>query len=226
MEESRLKPMVAGYDKEMFNRLFSKTENLRKKLASEIDPNRFGVCYCDIVSFFDIKFIYVFNKYYPRHTEGVLLGHLINALKLFKFRILRSAYILKHNHKKVDIDSVITYEENLVDNSDPYKDKNNYLPVLMDFLKRHLSDNAYLLLEVQLNPPPFILCKINPGEDSSLQKIPDQVYLEYLNLGLSDNSYKYLKYLKNEIKDAINYAKVNKDFLIASLSKLPSSMAE
>lgn len=225
MEESRLKPMVAGYDEEMFNRLFRKTENLRKKLASEIDPNRFGVCYCDIVSFFNTKFIYVFNKYYG-HTEGVLLGHLIKALQLFKFRILRSAYILKHNHKKVDIDSLVTYEENLVDNADPYKEKNNYLPVLMDFLKNHLSENAYLLLEVQLNPPPFILSKINPGADSSLQKIPDHVYLEYLNLGSSENSYKYLKFLKNEIKDATNYAKANKESLIASLSKLPSSMVE
>lgn len=73
-------------------------------------------------------------------------------------------------------------------------------------MKEHLSENAYILLDLQLNPTPYILQRINPDKDSNLQKIPDELLLEYFDLGFSAKSFKYLTHLKKEIRNAIKYA--------------------
>jgi hypothetical protein len=204
MEESRLKPMVEGYNVELFNRIYDDTLPLRKKLASGIDPRRFGLAYEDILSFFDIKFIYVFNKYHYE-TEGVLKGMIINALSNFKNRILRSAYTNKHSQSIISTDNLLNLED--AEFEEPQSDKDYYYDKTMQFMKEHLSENAFLVLEVQLNPPPYILKRINVDKEKCLQKIPDDLLLEYFGLGFSDNAYKYLGQIKKEIRNAIAYAK-------------------
>ena len=74
-------------------------------------------------------------------------------------------------------------------------------------MKDHLSENAFALLDLQLNPTPYILHRVNLDKDSNLQKIPDDLLLEYFDLGYSDRAYRYLAQLKKEIRNAINYAK-------------------
>lgn len=204
MEESRLKPMVENYDPQMFNRLYKETEGLRRKLASGIDARRFGLAFEDILSFFDTKFIFVFNKYHDEN-EGDLKGLIINALKNFKNRVLRSAYTNKHSQSIISTENVLSLENN--DFEEPQADRDYYYDKAMDFMKKHLSDNAFRVLEVQLNPPPYILKRINTDSSKYLQKIPDDLLLEYFNLGYSDNAYKYLNQLKKEIRNAIAYAK-------------------
>ena len=99
METHRLKPMPTGYDEQLFNSLYKATEKLRNKLVYGIDNRRFGVEPAEIKSWFDVKFIYVFTKYYPKYSNPeVLKAHLINALQLFKYRILRKAYTVESLH--------------------------------------------------------------------------------------------------------------------------------
>lgn len=206
MEEGRLKPMVANYDKEMFNRLYAKTEALRHKLARQIDPRRFGLPYDEIYSFFNVKFIYVFNKYYGE-PENILQAKLINAMQNFKQRILRKAYTLNHTQNIVAVEELVYFEDSLREEHPENVDRDFYYNKIMTFMRSHLSDNAFVLFEVQLNPPPYIINRINPGKESNLQRIPDDVLLEYFSLGLSDKAYKYLHQLKKEIRNAVNYAK-------------------
>lgn len=204
MEESRLKPMAVGYDEKLFNQIYKETEPLRRKLAGQIDARRFGLFYDDILSFFDIKVIFVFNKHWlkgdpPQKIKACIL----NALSNFKCRILRQAYTLKYSQSILSLDELINKE----DWKDDSHEKDEYYEKMMSFMQNHLSDNAYVLLEIQLNPPPFILKKINPGKDKPLQKIPDHILLEYFDLGSSENAYRYLNKLKKEIRNAINLAK-------------------
>lgn len=204
MEENRLKPMIEGYDEQLFNTLFKKTDSLRKKLASGIDAKRFGVEFEDVVSWFNTKFIFVFTKYYD-NPENILLGYIINSLQTYKNRILRKAYTTQFSQTIISTDDVFTYQAHLSEEQQSPKD--TYYTELMQFMKRHLSDNAYCLLEVQLNPPPFIISRQIENDNERIHKIPDQLLLEYFDLGLTNKSYIYLESLKKEIKKATQYAK-------------------
>ena len=55
MEENRLKQMPENYDRAVFESIYSKTKNLRNKLAYGIDARRFGVDQDEIKSWFDVN---------------------------------------------------------------------------------------------------------------------------------------------------------------------------
>lgn len=204
MEENRLKPMPIGYDEKMFNSLYKKTEPLRKKLASQIDSRRFGLSYEDILSFFDVKFLFTFEKYHQQ-DEGILLGNIINSLSNFKCRILRMAYTQKFSQSISPLEDHSDINH-LVDSSD---DGNHdfRLSKVMTMMKLTLSDNAYSLLEVQLNPPPFILEKLKERGFKNFNRIPEDILLDYFDLGTGPKARKFLDNLKKEIKIATNYCK-------------------
>lgn len=199
--------MAEGYDVQLFNQLYKDTEGLRKKLASGIDCRRFGLPYDEVLSFFDVKFIYTFNKYHDE-PANILKAQIIKSLQNFKQRILRKAYTVKHSQNIVSVETLLTYDENLIEEHPENDPRDYYYNTIMKFMEGHLSENAFLIFQVQLNPPPFVLKRINPGEDKDLQKIPDEVLLEYFDLGFTEKSYKYLTHLKKEIRNAIAYAKV------------------
>lgn len=208
MEENRLQPMVEGYDEKLFNKLYQETEPLRRKLAGQIDARRFGLFYDDILSFFDVKFIFCFNKHY-NEPPNKLKAFLLNSLSNFKNRILRNAYTVKNSQNIVSFDTLVNIDDSFHLEPDYVSPtpRDYYYEKMMHFMKHHLSDNAYLLLEVQLNPPPYILKRINKSPDSNLQKIPDLVLLKYFGLGKSENAHRYLNKLKKEIRSAVQYAK-------------------
>ena len=77
MEEHRLTTMKEGYDEKLFNDLYEKVKPLKRKLASTISTSKLGISYDDILSWFDIKFIFVFNKYFENKEPEVLKGFII-----------------------------------------------------------------------------------------------------------------------------------------------------
>lgn len=208
LELNRLQPMPEIYDRKLFNSLYDRTQNLRNKLAGQIDCRRFGLPHEDILAMFDVKFIFVFTKNHTK-PENILLATMLNSLQNFKCRILRSAYTKKFSQNIEHVDDVITLEENLSEEHPINLDTHNYAEQMMDFMRINLSSNAYAILELKLNPPPYIQRKLNISPDANLQKIPDHLILDYFDLGQSPKAYKYLETLKKEIKGAISYAKVH-----------------
>jgi hypothetical protein len=202
MEEHRLKPMPTNYDQEMFNRIYDSTRNLTKSLARGIDARRFGIDQEELESWFDVKLLFVFTQYYGK-PEGVLKANIINALKNYKCRIIKKAYTTKFSQNIISTEDAIIQEP--VENE---HGQDFYFEKLMTFMKEHLSENAYTLLDLQLNPTPYILKRINPCKDSNLQKIPDNLLLEYFDLGSSPKALKYLTNLKKEIRNAVKYAQL------------------
>ena len=208
LELNRLKPMPEVYSKPLFNKIYAKTENLRKKLASQIDCRRFGLCYEDILASFDVKFIFVFSKFHEE-PENVLLAMMLNSLQNFKCRILRSAYTKKFSQNILQVDDILTLEDNLTEEHPININTQNYQQQLMDFMKANLSENSYAVFELKLNPPPYIHHKLNTSVDANIQKIPDHIILDYFDLGHSQKAYKYLDAIKKEIRNTINYAKAH-----------------
>ncbi len=199
MEESRLKPMVE-HDPRIFNDLYAKVIPLKRKLASEIDYRRFGVDYEELLSWFDVKFIYVFNKYYDKERER-LLGYIINALKLFKCRILRAAYTNKFSQQITSL----SYE---VIEDIPDEETTQIIGSVKEFIKLHVSENAYEYFLITLYPPPYILNQLERLSITHKTKIPDEVVLDYYDIRNLNEGYRWLKSWKLEIKRATELARV------------------
>lgn len=206
MEIHRLKPMKEGYPEELFNKLYQETKNLRRSLANQIDSRRYGVSKDIIESWFDDKFIFVFNKYFESKEPELLKAYIINALKTFKLRILRKAY----NKEGLFYCSMVELEgENELINFIPdditfIKNDDEY-DLAIKFMRERLSDNAYIFLQIQLNPPPYILERINNHNS----RIPNKLIAEYLSIDTHDEDHinKVFKNLKKEINKAIKSAK-------------------
>lgn len=210
MEENRLKPMPSNYDVDLFNELYAKTRKLTAKLSSEIDHRRFGVEKQDIMSWFDVKFIFAFNKYHESKPE-YLLGYIINSLMMYKNRILRGAYTIKNSQHIMNIEDRMKFEKIVgVEEDIAFEPSQDYdYQRLMEFLKDTISDNAMNVLEIQLNPPPFICTRLMESGAKKITKIPNEIYAEYFELGISKNAIKYIEILKREIKYGIELAKVH-----------------
>lgn len=207
MEHHRLKPMKPDYDEKLFNELYKKTTPLRKKLAFQIDARKFGVDYQEILSWFDVKFIYTFNKYCDTKPD-LLLGYIISSLQTYKYRVMRSSYQLKHaNHaNNLDITELYNYDS-IIEESDNSSYKELYLNKALEFMKGKLDDNAMLIVEIELSPPPFIIDGMADLDKKEGQKIPNELIADYLGFGKSTNFIEYVKELRSDIKYVTGLAK-------------------
>lgn len=203
MELHRLKPMPDGYDQKLFNELYAKTRNLRESLIYQIDESRFGVTKEEIRSWFDDKFIFVFSKYFGKMEPPILLGYLINSLKTFKLKVLRRSYQLNNS---INLNTIGVEDLSMFNSLEDSKDENSELlfNLAMEFLQNNLSREAWVLLNIQLNPPLFILSKLK--NESS--KIPGNLILEFLGEEVNTRNLEAIKILRKEINKAIETAQV------------------
>lgn len=224
MELHRLTPMKEGYPEQLFNQLYKETKNLRKSLAYNIDHRRYGVSNDIIQSWFDDKFMFVFNKYYEQFSDKpeVLKGHIINSLKTFQLRVLRKAY-----QKEGEFyGSLVTLDGeydliNIIPDPNSLSTEDLFYSLAMEFMKEKLSDNAYMLLQIQLNPPPYILARI----DKVNSRIPNSLIIDFLNIKYDNfsDAEKCIKNLKKEINQAIKNAK---EFFISDEDSLAFSLQQ
>lgn len=200
MEENRLKPMPGSYDPKLFNQLFKDTEKLRRKLTYQIDARRFGVDPEEIYSWFSVKFLLVFTRYTEEGMNPDLLkGHMISSLSFFKNRILRWSYSQKAQiHNTIDIQEAYSFKETTVEHD--YNEKDTYLKVALDFMKSRMSPEAYKILQVELNPPLYILDQLSDTNKTSNTKIPSALIADYLGMGTDERSVRYVNNLRKEIQ--------------------------
>lgn len=195
MEIHRLTPMKENYDQQLFNQLYKETEGLRNLLTYQIDHRRYGVTPDIIKSWFDDKFIFVFNKYWGEISNDQLKGRIINSLQIFKHRMLRKAYSPNniHNHEvRLEGEHGLI---NIIPVDDEITDHELFLELALKYLKKNLCDDAFLVLELDLNPPPYILDRIR----SFKTKIPAKLIAEYLDLEPTRDSSLYINDLRSEV---------------------------
>lgn len=206
MEEHRLKEMQPGYDEQLFNDLYKQTEKLRNKLAYNIDANRFKVSREDIVSWFDIKFIFAFNKYYGKMDNDVLKGHIISALSFYKNRIMRMSYSDKYN-----MQNFINFEDR--EAMEPLvgadrEEERIYKNEAFAYMKRNLPDEAYLIFQIDLEPPYYIIDKLQK-ENKNIKKIPARLISEYLGWDNYTRVNKLRTLISKTIEEAKEYYRLN-----------------
>ena len=204
MDEShRLKPMVENYDPALFNELYKATQQLRKKLAYGIDARTYGVDYYEVLSWFEVKFIYAFNKYYndervlPNRPQR-LKGFVINALTMFHRKVVKDSYFPQYSiHDTVDITELFNYDTLLVEKE---KEHDNLLDKVLKYLKERLSDEAFLLMNLELNPPPYILSRLQDPQQKKIPKPSIDLIAEYLGIDELEGYESYIKSLRKEVE--------------------------
>lgn len=206
MENHRLKPMKENYNEALFNKIYKETTSLRKSLVYSIDHRRYGVTPDIVYSWFDDKFILVYNKYCDVYDYEVLKGHIINSLRTFKSRILRKAYNGEGEFYQSLVSKDGEYDllntlDNIIDDTTDV-DSNNKMK-LYDYLYNVLSDNAYLVAQVLLSPPPYILSRLQ----SNNSRISNELLMDYFELEHTDANEDWIKKLKKEFNKAIKNAK-------------------
>lgn len=205
MEHHRLKPMKEGYDQELFNKLYKETSALRRKLAFQIDSRKFGVDYQEILSWFDVKFIHTFNKYWDKEPKR-LMGYIINSLQTYKYRVMRSSYQVKYHTHAHQLDITTVYGETDIkdETSEDIQRREFYMDRIMQYMKDKLTDDALLVLQVQLNPPPFIAEQMEDEGKKQNTNIPSDILIDFLGLSSSENAEAYIKDLRKQIRKATN----------------------
>lgn len=205
MEIHRLTPMKPDYPVGLFNELYKETEQLRRTLVYQIDSRRYGVTKDIVQSWFDDKFLFVFNKHFQNMERDILKATLINSLRNFKMRILRKAYSEEGEfyNTSVTIDGEFDIMNTIKEN---VEEVNENSKLLDDYMKKYLSDNAYIIFRIQIDTPPYIISRLANNNS----RISNDLLIEYLdiNKGSYDKSIRYVKNLKKEINKCIESAKL------------------
>lgn len=206
MELHRLSELPSDFPTQLFNKLHKETKGLRTNLVKSIDHRRFGVTPDIIESWFDDKFIFVFNKYFKDREEKHLKYSIIQALSLFKCRILRKAYSGEAEIYSNVINLTDSKDQerfiNVIPSNDEPTNEQLFFELAMGFLKKELTHEALLVLELQLTPPEYIVQRTR-----SKNNITSKLLAEYLDLPNNRQSANYIDTLKEEIAITIEKAR-------------------
>lgn len=203
MELHRIK-QIGDYDPNLFNELYAKTRQLTKKLVHSIDCRRFNVTPDIVESWFDDKFMWVYFKYHKQMDGDLLLGHIINSLKMFKSRVLRKAYSpqSEFNQCLTDYGEDNSWLENIPDYSDTEFREELYAK-MVSFMKKELPDDGLIVFELDSCPPEFITSKLsNPNS-----KAPAKLLCNFLDIAATKHNISYINALRSEIKETTKKAR-------------------
>lgn len=196
-ELHRLKTMQENYDQQMFLRLYKMCKPVIRNLTKQIDYKRYNLTPDIISSYFWDKMLYVFNKYYGTCSEEHLKARILASLSTFKNKLLRSAYgeQAEYNQSLFKLDDLFDNDKELEDDSEEEKAKSEMLEMMYDYMKEHLSIDAYMIFEVLLTPPPYIKERIKENG-----RITNLLLVEFFDMPKTNSSIKYISELRSDIQ--------------------------
>lgn len=196
-ELHRLKTMPENYDQQMFLRLYKVCKPVIRNLTKQIDYKRYNLTPDIISSYFWDKMLYVFNKYYGTCSEEHLKARILASLSTFKNKLLRSAYgeQAEYNQSLFKLDDLFDNDKELEDDSEEEKAKSEMLEMMYDYMKEHLSIDAYMIFEVLLTPPPYIKERIKENG-----RITNLLLVEFFDMPKTNSSVKYISELRSDIQ--------------------------
>ena len=201
-EIHRLRPMQSGYDVKVFNRLFKICKPVIRNLTRQIDVRRFNITKDILGSQFQDKMLFVFNKYYGTVNEEHLKANILRALSTYKVHLLKYAYNEKaeFNQNLHSLEDLYDNSKELLDDMDEAKAKEEMIDMVNAYMKKNLSEDAYLVWEVVNNPPPYIENKARGS------RITNILIAEFFNLPKTRKAVKYIGELREDISYWISQA--------------------
>lgn len=204
-ELHRLKPMPESYDIDLFNKLYKVAKPVIRNLVRQIDCRRFNVTPDIIQSYFVDKLLFVFSKYYGTCSEDHLQAKVLLSLSTFKNKLLRSAYgkEAETNLEMRQLEDLFDNDKELLDDTEEVEEKEEKLQEIEEYMKKHLSPDAYLVFGVMMNPPYYL--KYYPGNGSG--KLTAISLVKFFNMVPNRSSVRYINNLKADIEYWVEKAK-------------------
>lgn len=203
-ELHRLRSMD-GIDNNRFNRIYRKVKPLIKKLSNNVDSRRYNVTPDVIQSYFTDKMLYVFNRYHEEYDDNHLKATIISSLTNYKNRLLRQAYSEQSEYYQSleSFEGLFDDSKELVETVEEEENKDYMINTMYNFMRENLSPDAYLLFDIQLNPPPYIRDCLK----SDKSKISTIILLDFLGLARTKTNSNYIAKLRREIEENTEKAK-------------------
>lgn len=204
-ELHRIKDFNQSYNVELFNKLYKNMRPLMKRLAKQVDSKRFNVTPDIILSYFSDKFVYVFDKYQKVYDEEHLKAALLSSLSTFKNRLLRSAYTeqAEINQQVSQLEDLFDNDKEFIDDTEEYEIKENRLKAIYDYMEKHLSSDAYLIFQIQMDPPEYIRERMKT--DNS--KISLMLMLDFFELPRTKRNANWISEIRKDIDYWLEKAK-------------------
>jgi hypothetical protein len=203
---------MGDYDRNLFEKLFKETRPLRKKLVLGIDARRFGVEPEDVMSWFNTKFLFLFQKYHKTQPE-YLKGYILRGLSQYRNRICTLAYSEKNLiHKdSFSINTVFDGESlDLPSDETQYSTgMDEQIVLLENFMKAELPHDAYLVFTLELSPPPYITNRLKTPKS----RVPSSLIAEYLGWENNEQAAEYVTELRQKIALAKSSARAKFHYL-------------
>lgn len=204
-ELHRLKVMSEDYDKKLFNKLYKLVQPVIRNLVRGIDVNRLNTSPDILISQFNDKMLFVFNKYYGTVEEEHLKANILRALSTYKNHLLKYAYSEKATFNQNLKSFEDLFDDSKEDFSDELDEQEKAKVEMWNLLKNYILDNlspdAQLVWEVTLNPTPYIEMNAKYG------RITNTLLVDFFDLPKTRDSVRYIGELKEEIQSVMEKAK-------------------
>lgn len=204
-ELHRLKVMSEDYDKKLFNKLYKLVQPVIRNLVRGIDVNRLNTSPDILISQFNDKMLFVFNKYYGTVEEEHLKANILRALSTYKNHLLKYAYSEKATFNQNLKSFEDLFDDSKEDFSDELEEQEKAKVEMWNLLKNYILDNlspdAQLVWEVTLNPTPYIEMNAKYG------RITNTLLVDFFDLPKTRDSVRYIGELKEEIQSVMEKAK-------------------
>lgn len=202
-EIHRLTGMPEDYDRELFARLYRVTRKPIRNLVRGIDARRFNVTPDILASYFDDKFLFVFNKYYGTCSEEHLQARILTALSTYKNKLLRAAYGEKaeYNQGLTSMEDLFDNNKELEDDSEEVIEKEEHMRMIEEYMRENLSPDAFLIFQLTMDPPELLV----PTEDRG-KRISNITFVDFFELPRTKSSVKFIADLRKDIEYCIHKA--------------------
>lgn len=206
-EIHRLKPMPDNYNVQLFNKLYRICKPVIRNLVRQIDCRRFNLTPDIIHSYFVDKMLYVFAKYYGTCSTEHLQAKILLSLSTFKNKLLRAAYSeeAEANLEMQKLEDLFDDNKELLDTSEDDKYREECLQRIEEYMREHLSADAFLVFKVLMDPPEFI--QEYPGNGQG--NITSMSLVKFFELPSNRSSIRFITELRKDIDYWIERAKVD-----------------
>lgn len=204
-EIHRLRQMPDNYNVQLFNKLYRICKPVIRNLVRQIDCRRFNLTPDIIHSYFVDKMLYVFSKYYGTCSDEHLQAKILLSLSTFKNKLLRAAYSeeAEANLEMQKLEDLFDNDKELLDTAEEDRHKEECLQQIEGYMKQHLSDDAFLVFKVLMDPPEFV--KMYPGNGQG--NITSVSIVKFFELPSNRSSIRFITELRRDIDYWIEKAK-------------------
>lgn len=200
---TELKP----YDQDLFNRMYKTCKPLIRRLTKGVDSRRFNVSQDIIQSYFWDKFLYVFNKYQDKYDEERLKATILSSLQTFKSKLLRNAYTkqAEFNQELTSLENLFDNNKELLDDSEESRIKEEQSLEFHKYMKEHLTQDEYLVMQIQLDPPKWFEDKIKESHG----KLSILHLIDYFELPRDKTSINFFSRIRKNIQKTLEQASID-----------------